>query len=136
MVETTGSLICSKHFEMSDFVYDTNDTNNRRKRKLQKEKTKYRQVKNGAYPTKFTNCPSKLSKKNYLSKKKPVETPSLGSSDAKRFQLKDQIVNSWNATLLLFHFPGAMQHNFVSKLHAHSLEQKQLPKELKPTHHT
>ena len=83
MVETTGSLICSKHFEMSDFVYDTNDTNNRRKRKLQKEKTKYRQVKNGAYPTKFTNCPSKLSKKNYLSKKKPVETPSLGSSDAR-----------------------------------------------------
>ena len=42
MVETTGSLIRSKHFEMSDFVYDTNDTNNRRKRKLQKEKTKYR----------------------------------------------------------------------------------------------
>ena len=37
MVETTGSLICSKHFEVSDFVYDTNDTNNRRKRKLQKE---------------------------------------------------------------------------------------------------
>ena len=37
MVETTGSLICSKHFEVSDFVYDTNDTNNRRKRKLQEE---------------------------------------------------------------------------------------------------
>ena len=25
----------------------------------------------------------------------------------------------WNATLLTFHFPGAMLHNFVPKFHAH-----------------
>ena len=63
---TTESFTCSKHFEESDFVYHTNDTNNRRKRKLQKEKLKYRYLKNGAYQTKFLNCPS-----------------SLGSSDAR-----------------------------------------------------
>ena len=73
----TQSFICSKHFEEGDFVYHTNDTNNRRKRKLQKEKLQYRYVKKGAYPTKFPNCPS------YLSKKKPAERPSLGSSDAR-----------------------------------------------------
>ena len=74
---TTESIICSKHFEGSDFVYDTNDTNNRRKQKLEKEKLKYRYVKKGAYPTKFPNCPS------YLLKNKPAERPSLGSSDAR-----------------------------------------------------
>ena len=74
---TTKSFICSKHFEESDFVYHTNDTNDNRKRKLQKEQLKYRYVKKGAYPTKFPNCPS------YLSEKKPAERPSLGSSDAR-----------------------------------------------------
>ena len=74
---TTKSFICSKHFEESDFVYHINDTNNRRKRKLQKEKLKYSYVKKGAYPTKFPNSPS------YLSKKKPAEKPSLGSSDSR-----------------------------------------------------
>ena len=71
----TQSFIYSEHFEESDFVYHTNDTNDRRKRKLQKEKLKYRYVKKEAYPTKFPNCPS------YVSKKKPAERPSLGSSD-------------------------------------------------------
>ena len=42
------SFLCSKHFEESDFVYHTNDTNCRTKRKLQKEKLKYRYVKKGA----------------------------------------------------------------------------------------
>ena len=42
------SFLCSKHFEESDFVYHTNDRNCRRKRKLQKEKLKYRYVKKGA----------------------------------------------------------------------------------------
>ena len=63
---TTESFSCSKHFEESDFVYHTNDTKNRRKQKLQKEKLKCRYLKNGSYPTKFLNCP-----------------PSLGFSDAK-----------------------------------------------------
>ena len=45
---TTESFIRGKHFEESDFVYHTNDTNNRRKRKLQKEKLKYRYVEKGA----------------------------------------------------------------------------------------
>ena len=71
---TTQSFICSKHFEENDFVYHTNDRNNRRKQKLQEEKIKYRHVKKGAYPTKFLNCPS------YLSKTKPAERP-FGSSD-------------------------------------------------------
>ena len=34
----TESFIHSKHFKESDFVYDINDANNRRKRKLQKGK--------------------------------------------------------------------------------------------------
>ena len=33
-------IICSKHFQDSDLVYDKLDTNNRRKRKLQKENLK------------------------------------------------------------------------------------------------
>ena len=33
---------CNKHFEESDFVYHTNDTNNRMKWKLKKEKLKYK----------------------------------------------------------------------------------------------
>ena len=57
---TTVFFICSKHFEKSDFVYHTNDTNNRRKQRLQKEKLKYRYVKKGVYPTQFPNCPSSL----------------------------------------------------------------------------
>ena len=44
---------------------------------MQMEKLKYRYVKKGAYPTKFPNCPS------YLSKKKPGERLSLGSSEAR-----------------------------------------------------
>ena len=32
---TNHSFICSKHFQDSDLVYDTLDSNNRRKRKLQ-----------------------------------------------------------------------------------------------------
>ena len=42
------SFLCSKHFEESDFVYHTNDTNCRTKQKLQKEKLKYRYVKKEA----------------------------------------------------------------------------------------
>ena len=44
---------------------------------MQMEKLKYRYVKKGVYPTKFPNCPS------YLSKKKPGERLSLGSSEAR-----------------------------------------------------
>ena len=62
---TTESFICSKHFEESDSVYHINDTNNRRKRKLQMEKLKYRYVKKGSVSNKI----SKLS----LIKKKPAE---------------------------------------------------------------
>ena len=51
-------FICSKHFEESDFFYHTNDTKNRRKRKLQKEKLKYRYVKKRAYVSnKIFNVP-------------------------------------------------------------------------------
>ena len=46
------------------------------------------------------------------------------------------ILNSWNATMLAFCFSGKMLHNFVPKFHTHSLEKDQLPKELKPIHHT
>ena len=70
---TTESFICSKHFEENGFVYHTNETNSCSKRKLQKEKLQYKYVKKGAYPTKFPNYPS------YLSKKKPTERLSLGS---------------------------------------------------------
>ena len=74
---TTESFICNKHFEESDFVYHTNDTNDCRKQKLQKGKLKYRYVKKETYPTKFSNCPS------CLSKKKPAERPSVGSSNVR-----------------------------------------------------
>ena len=42
-------------------------------------------------------------------------------------------LNSGNATLQTFNFPGTM---LVPKVHAHSSEWDQLPKELNPAHHT
>ena len=74
---TNHSFICSKHFQDSDLVYDTLDSNNRRKRKLQKGDLKYRYVKENAFPTIFPNCPK------YLSKKKLSARPLLGSSLAR-----------------------------------------------------
>ena len=35
---------------------------------------------------------------------------------------KNLILNSWNTTLLKFHFPGTMLRNFVSKFYTHFLE--------------
>ena len=32
------------------------------------------------------------------------------------------IPNSWSVALVIFHFPEAMQHNFVLKTYNHSLE--------------
>ena len=34
-------------------------------------------------------------------------------------------------TLLIFHFPATMQHNFVLKFHTHSIEEHQHPIEVK-----
>ena len=68
-------MTCSKHLEESNYVYHTNDTNNQKKWKLQKEMLKYRSVKKVAYPTKFQNCPL------YLSENKPAERLSLGCSE-------------------------------------------------------
>ena len=39
---------------------------------------------------------------------------------------------SWSVTLVIFHFPEAMQHNLVLSPYTHSLEQEQLQIELKP----
>ena len=38
------------------------------------------------------------------------------------YKILYRILNFWNATLLTFHFPGTVQHNFVPKFHTHSLE--------------
>ena len=84
---TTEYFTCSKNFKVSDFVYHIDDTNNCRKRRLQKEKLKYRYVKEGAPTTKFWNYPS------HLSKKKPAERPSLSFSDA-REKISAQILES------------------------------------------
>ena len=74
---TGESFICCKRFKDSDCVYDTNNTNTCRKRKIQNEKLKYRNVKNGPHDNKISNYHS------YLLKKEPLERPCLGSSDAK-----------------------------------------------------
>ena len=71
------SFISRKRFKEGDFVYDTNNANACRKRNIQNEKLKYRNVKNGSYTNKIPNYPS------YLFKKEPLERPCLGSSDAK-----------------------------------------------------
>ena len=71
------SFISRKRFKNSDFVYDTNNKNACRKRKIQNENLKYRNVKNESYTNKIPNYPS------YLLKKEPLERPCLGSLDAK-----------------------------------------------------
>ena len=38
------------------------------------------------------------------------------------FKILYRVLNSWNATLLTFHFPGTVQHNFVPKFNTNSLE--------------
>ena len=72
--DVTNHSFSRKDFQDSDLVYDTLDTNNRRKRKLQSENHKYRYVKDNAYPTIFPNCAK------YLSQRKLAERLHSGSS--------------------------------------------------------
>ena len=46
------------------------------------------------------------------------------------YKILYQILNSWTATLLTFHFPETVQHNFVSKFHTHSSNRANSPKNL------
>ena len=72
---TKNTFICSKHFVSTDFLSESQDSNNRRKKTG--TQLKYRYLKSNAYPTLFPNCPV------YLSKKKPAERTSLASSSAR-----------------------------------------------------
>ena len=100
---TTESFIRGKHFEESDFVYHTNDTNNRRKRKLQKEKLKYRYVEKEAYPTKFQNCPSSLgwSDQERWFQAQRLEGKRLSKLEAKTVRSVDDICSFLNESHLV-----------------------------------
>jgi hypothetical protein len=71
---TDSSVICSLHFEESDFLTEREDQNNYRK----KGELKLRRLKKEAIPRRFPNCPS------YLSTKKPKERSETSTSTARR----------------------------------------------------
>ena len=75
---TTESFIFSKLFEESNFVYDTNVTNNCRKRKLQKEMLKTDMWKRGHIQQNFQTV------LHIFQKKKSAKRRSLSSSDMRQ----------------------------------------------------
>ena len=68
---TKNTFICSKHFLSTDFLSESQYSNNRRKKKTGTQ-LKYRYLKSNAYPTLFPNCLV------YSSRKKASRTNIIG----------------------------------------------------------
>ena len=72
----------------------------------------------------YTPCPT--GKRSWTSMVKPCCANNDKATTSREvilsYKILYQILYSWNATLLTFHFPGTIQHNFVPKFHNHSLE--------------
>lgn len=84
---TNQSKLCSIHFNESDFINDSRDSNNRRKRSRTISSLQRRYLKQSAIPTIFPNAPK------YLSSVKTERPTSTSTSAARLKSVNDRLEN-------------------------------------------